>query len=195
MSWLPKEERHCIGCGKKGVVERRRCKDCAKEYNRLRAEKRYKKHGRHNYGSSTCPICGKPMTLWRKDQAAHLSCRRKVVSNYCIVPRSSKGNTVGRQVVLDLGIDIPEGWVVHHLDEDPWNNEDYSNLILLSRSDHNSLHRYLQHHWSLFLKENSSNPEDCWKVLRDQLTTAWFEKTGAKCLKIVDMLDNQQPSS
>ena len=62
------------------------------------------------------------------------------------------------------------------------------------RSDHNSLHRFLQYRRSLFLKENGSNPEDCWDILRDQLTTAWFEKTGAKCLKIVDILDNQQPS-
>lgn len=186
MGWLPKKERYCIKCGKKGIVERRRCKECAKEYNRLRAKNRYKKYGRHNFGSKPCAICGKPMILWRKDQISHLSCRRKVIDDYNKVPRSSEGNTSGRQVVLDLGIEIPKGWVVHHLDENPLNNN-IENLVLMSRSDHNSLHRHLQYHWSLFLKENSSNPENCWNILRDQLTTAWFERTGAKCLKITDI--------
>jgi len=37
---------------------------------------------------------------------------------------------------------IPRGWVVHHCDFNPHNNE-ISNLVLLKMGDHNRLHRYL----------------------------------------------------
>jgi hypothetical protein len=182
MSWIDKKDRCCIDCGKTPVEERRRCKECAKEYNRQRARERHREKGR-NYDKSVCPICQKEMILWRKNQLTHQSCRKKVVEDYGKVPRSKKGNTIGRQVVLDLGVEIPKNWVVHHLDENPENNT-IENLLLMSRSDHNSLHRYLQQNWSLWLKGHSSNPENCWDILRDQLTTAWLETTNANVIKI-----------
>jgi hypothetical protein len=43
-----------------------------------------------------------------------------------------------------LGIySIPKGWVVHHCDFNPHNN-DISNLVLLKMGDHMKLHRYLE---------------------------------------------------
>ena len=43
-----------------------------------------------------------------------------------------------------LGLtEIPKGWVVHHCDENPYNN-DFSNLVLLTMSDHTRLHQALK---------------------------------------------------
>lgn len=181
-----KENKFCVDCGQKGVAERRRCKECALEYNRQRARKRHIEKGRYNYGKGVCAICKKEMILWRKDQLTHSNYRRKTVDNYNNVSRSNKENTTGRQTVLDLGIRIPKGWVVHHLDENPENNE-IQNLIVMSRSDHCSLHRYLQLNWSLWLKNHSSNSENCWDTLRDRLTTAWLETTSANVIRIDDI--------
>lgn len=37
---------------------------------------------------------------------------------------------------------IPKGWIVHHCDFNPHNN-DFGNLVLLTMGDHSRLHRYL----------------------------------------------------
>ena len=76
--------------------------------------------------------------------------------------------------------------VVHHMDENPDNNQ-LSNLIILNRSYHAKLHRILEKNWSLFLKENNSNLENCWNILRGQLTTAYLEMNSANVLKITDI--------
>ncbi len=184
MSKIPLSRKKCIDCGKIGVVERKRCGECAKEYNRQRVKKRYEERG-HTFTLSTCAVCKQPMKAWRKNQIAHTGCRHKVVEDYNKIPRL-KGKTVGRQVVLSLGISIPKDWVVHHSDENPYNNIP-SNLVLMSRKAHNSLHRFLQNQRSLYLKKHSSISEDCWNTLRDHLTTAWLATTSAKVIKIDDI--------
>ena len=37
------------------------------------------------------------------------------------------------------------------------------------------------------LKNNSSNLENCWNILRDQLTTTWLETMNVKVIKITDI--------
>jgi hypothetical protein len=187
MPRTPKSEKQCIECGKTGIVERKRCKECAKEYNRKRAKERYSKYGRYNFGKSTCPVCNKEMTLWRRNQASHIECRHKVVDDYNAVSRNKFGTaTMARQIVLDLGIYIPENYVVHHVDENPENNA-LSNLLLLPNNAHCSLHRKLQYHRSLWLKDQSKYPENCWNILRDHLTTTWLETTDVTVIKIGDI--------
>ena len=44
-----------------------------------------------------------------------------------------------RLVVQAAGVDIPDGYVVHHRDGDTTNNE-LSNLEVMSRADHNRVH-------------------------------------------------------
>lgn len=178
--------KNCVDCGSQNVAERRRCRECAKFFNRRRAKDLYEKNGRYNYGESTCPICGKEMILWKKSQITHSSCRRKTVDNYNSVKRSNKANTIGRQKILDLGISIPIDYVVHHLDENPDNNN-LINLVLMSRSAHNKLHRILQQSWSSALKNAEENLENCWDTLRDQITTAFLETESANVLKISDI--------
>lgn len=182
-----KEKKHCIDCGRLGVHERHRCVECAKQYNRDRAKQRYSEIGRHNYGEGQCNICKKSMTLWRKDQQCHQACRKKIYDDYSKeVCRDTTVMTIGRRTIIDLGIVIPKGYVVHHLDENPLNN-DTKNLVLLSRNAHCSLHRYLQQNWSLWLKNHNSNPENCWDTLRDHLTKTWLEIASVRVIKINDI--------
>lgn len=181
-----KDEKYCIDCGKKGITERKRCKECARLYNNARAKERNIRLGRHNYGKTICPICNKEMILWRKEQGSHSTCKPKTIEDYNKIKRSPTGRTISRQLFFDYGINLSNDFIVHHLDENP-NNNVPSNLIAMSRSSHNSLHRYLQYNRSLFLKENSSNFENCWNILRDHLTKAWLETSSAKVLKISDI--------
>ena len=37
------------------------------------------------------------------------------------------------------------------------------------------------------MKNNSSNLENCWNILRDQLTTAYLETKSANVIKITDI--------
>jgi len=47
-------------------------------------------------------------------------------------------------VCQQLGLtQIPKGWCVHHCDMNPHNN-DFSNLVLLTMSNHRKLHSYLE---------------------------------------------------
>lgn len=190
MGHIPKEKRICIDCGKLGVQERRRCKDCAKEFNRLRAKKRHEIFGR-SFIIGECEWCRKELKKYRKEQKYHSQCFNEARLNsgndyYDATPRDKRGMTVGRRFVLDLGIQIPKGYVVHHVDMNPKNNVPI-NLWLMTRSSHAKLHRHLERHWSSFLKENDSNFVNCWDTLRDHLTTAWLETASVKVIKISDI--------
>lgn len=59
--------------------------------------------------------------------------------------------------------------------------------MILNRKEHSQLHRLLEKNWSLLLKDNSNNLENCWDTLRGQLTTAWLETKGANVIKITDI--------
>ena len=49
------------------------------------------------------------------------------------------------------------------------------------------LHRYLEKNWSLLLKNNSSNLENCWNNLRDLLTTTWLETMNVNVIKTTNI--------
>ena len=76
--------------------------------------------------------------------------------------------------------------IVHHLDENP-NNNTITNLLILNRTQHAKLHRYLEKNWSLLLKNNSSNLENCWNNLRDLLTTTWLETMNVNVIKTTNI--------
>ena len=181
---MKKEDRICIDCGKTGVHERKRCLECCRIYNRKRAKKTYQRNGRHFFGFGICSICKKEMKIWRVNQVSHCKCRPgKDTKNN---PIRQHGRYEARKVVDNLGIIIPKGYVIHHIDYNPTNN-DPSNLSLIDCRSHGSLHRFLEHHRSLWLKDHSSNSENCWNILRDHLTTTWFEKTNVKVIRIDDI--------
>tara|TARA_Y100000034_G_scaffold133495_2_gene199092 strand:- start:140 stop:529 length:390 start_codon:yes stop_codon:yes gene_type:complete len=93
---------------------------------------------------------------------------------------------IAREVSKDLGLIVDRYNVVHHVDEDPSNNF-LENLWIMHPKAHASLHAYLRRHRSLWAKGQSKNSEDCWKTLRDHLTTAWLETTSAKVTKLDDI--------
>ena len=185
----------CKRCNCDLTSNRMYCEECQKARKREYAKQRYKlmlDEGKQKkrYGIGICIYCGKEFIKNHKDQLGHNKCRiehlHKTVDNYNSVKRSNKGNTIGRQTILDLGLEISNNMVIHHRDEDP-NNNDYSNLILLNRSNHASLHRILEKNWSLLSKDNNSNLENCWNTLRDQLTTTYLETKSVKVIKIIDI--------
>ena len=46
---------------------------------------------------------------------------------------------------------------------------------------------YFRKNWSLLLKNNSSNLENCWNNLRDLLTTTWLETMNVNVIKTTNI--------
>lgn len=180
-------EKLCIDCNVNVSIERKRCRECVLIYNRERVKKYYKKD-KPRYGLTICDECGETLIKKSPHQTTHGKCKilHKTVEFYNNVSRSKNGNTKGRQVILDLGFKLSRNMVIHHVDENPENNI-LSNLWIINNKYHSQLHRYLEKQWSLLRKLNSSNLENCWNILRDQLTTTWLEITGVNVIKITDI--------
>lgn len=177
----------CIDCGSLEVVERKRCKPCVLVFNRQRVKK-YHKKDKPRYGIVNCIVCGEKLIQNKYGQEYHGVCkpRYKTIDNYNNVKRSNKANTIARQMILDLGFNLNRKIHVHHIDENP-NNNILSNFMLLNQSLHGKLHQFLLTQWSLYWKQYGSNLENCWNILRGQLTTTWLETTGVNVIKIIDI--------
>ena len=182
-----KKSKLCIDCNTNVSIERKRCKECVKIYNRERVKKYYTKN-KKRYGIIICDVCGETLIKGRPEQTTHGKCKiqHKTVDDYNTVLRSKQGNTIARQIIIDLGFQLNRNLVVHHIDENP-NNNILSNFWIINRKNHAKLHRFLEKQWSLLRKLNSSNLENCWNILRGQLTTTWLEITGVKVIKITDI--------
>lgn len=187
--------KNCIDCGKEGVFEKKRCKECDLVYNRNRAKRYYKKRkesGREftYYGISTCVVCGEPMILNHRNQQTHGKCKSGLSicnSNYNVYPRNKKGETIANGMVKDIFIcAFPKDIVVHHIDGDPTHNY-YSNFLIMNRKDHAKLHSFLRKERSLWLKSESSKDENCWKLLIVQKTTTWLEMASVIRVKISEI--------
>ncbi len=186
----------CQICGKELITEYKYCSNCKKQRKCEYQKQKYKtliNAGiyKQRYGIGICIYCGKEFIKNHPNQLGHGICKNsnvhKSVENYNQVKRTKDGRaTIGRKTILNLGIKIPKSMVVHHLDENPENNV-LSNLIIINRSFHASLHRQLEKSWSLLSKDNNSNLENCWKILRDQITTTYLETKDVKVLKISDI--------
>lgn len=186
--------RICQICGCELTTERKFCKDCKKARKREYAKAHYLVMANNGikklrYGITNCIFCGKEIIKNKPDQDTCFNCyklhKHKTVDNYNNVSRSKSGNTLGRETVKNLGLDI-KNMVIHHIDENPENNR-LDNLMILNRKFHASLHRFLEKNWSLLLKDSSSNLENCWNILRGQLTTTYLETKSVKVIKITDI--------
>lgn len=188
--------KHCQACGCELTTERKWCKSCKKARKREYAKQHYKNlinQGitKVRYGKTNCVYCGKEIIKNRPDQNVCYKCylehHYKTVDNYNSVKRSKTGlHTIGRQIIVTLGFKLTNNMVVHHIDENP-NNNNLSNLMLINRKHHGRLHSILAKNWSLLSKDNSSNLENCWNILRGQLTTAYLEMNSANVIKITDI--------
>lgn len=185
----------CIECGCELTTNKKYCSECSKAKKREYAKKRYqemKEKGiqKKRYGVGICIYCGKEFVKNRPEQLAHGKCKiehqHKTVDNYNSVKRTKDGyRTIGRDVIYQLGFNL-SNMIVHHIDENPDNNL-LSNLMILNKSHHAKLHRLLEKNWSLLSKDNNSNLENCWNILRDQLTKAYLETRSANVVKITDI--------
>lgn len=189
-------EKYCQNCGCELTTEYKWCESCRKARKREYAKNRYKNIiGSGNclkrYGTTNCIYCGKEIIKNRPDQDTCFDCYKlhhyKTVENYNAVKRTKTGKaTIGRQIILDLGFKLTHSMTVHHIDENP-NNNNLLNLMILSRKHHGRLHGILAKNWSLLSKDNNSNLENCWNILRGQLTTAYLEMNSANVIRITDI--------
>lgn len=187
--------RHCKICGCDLTTEYKICESCRKAKKREYAKNRYRtliaNGGKKlRYGITNCIYCGKEIIKNRPNQDTCYDCykehRHKTVENYNSVKRTKNGRaTIGRNTLLEMGFKLGK-MCVHHIDENPENNT-ISNLMILNRKNHASLHRILEKEWSLLSKDSNSNLENCWNILRGQLTTAYLETKSANVIKITDI--------
>lgn len=187
--------KHCQSCGCELTTEYKWCNSCKKARKREYAKNRYKQLKEEGwikirYGITNCIYCGKEIVKNRPNQDTCFDCYKKhhhkTVENYNSIKRTSDGRaTIGRQTILNLGFKLNK-LVVHHIDEN-LNNNNLSNLMILNRKEHASLHRFLEKNWSLLSKDSNSNLENCWNILRGQLTTAYLETKSANVIKIIDI--------
>jgi hypothetical protein len=74
---------------------------------------------------------------------------------------------------------ITKGWVVHHCDFNPHNN-DFSNLVLLSIGDHSRLHRYLAGATTISKESTLKWVETCGTPWRGDIVCSTQECVAAK---------------
>lgn len=183
----------CKICGKGRDVGSRKCTDCRKEANRVRAKKRFLEKGRTMYDKN-CVACKNPYRAWRKQSVLCPTCYKQsrmpageLASNNYVYKRYAKydyAHEHRRIVETYLGRILTTNEVIHHVDGNTKNN-DPSNLIVLTRSAHGKLHQYLNLQRVIWQKCQNENHENCWNSLIAPLTTAWLETTGAKVLRIM----------
>lgn len=126
------------------VVQRYVSMNYTKEYRSLRKQKTYR----------NSKLKGKN-PMWGKRRDDHPNYRGVVPDSKGYLMELKPSWYTGRKkskhvfqhhvvVARELGLsEIPKGWVVHHCDMDPYNNE-FDNLILLTVRDHTRLHNYLE---------------------------------------------------
>lgn len=169
----------CIDCGGPRELGRRRCLECQRARSRILSKKRHSLFGRYHYGKIHCKGCGKIIKKYRKDQRYCSKCycalmtKARSATNsytnaggegYCWMHRRIAESIFGRKLSSDE--------VVHHLDEDPRNN-DLENLVVMSRSMHAKLHCFLDR--SLLLQKESGNfSVSSWSSVRRNITKSWL---------------------
>ena len=104
---------------------------------------------------------------------------------YSYIPKQEKNKCWEHRRIAEqvLNRKLHTNEVVHHLDENPKNNN-LTNLIIISRKVHTSLHQFLKIQGVILEGSKNENNENCWDNLRVPMTTAWLETTDVKVLKL-----------
>lgn len=172
----------CKECGDQRESGRRLCKKCN--------SRRINSYPRYTW-TKECPACKNEFQAWRKHQLLCVGCyrlsdelRSKSLSTNNYVYLKQPGRTEHRFIAETvLGRSLQTNELVHHIDDNPKNN-DVINLLILDRRAHGRLHRYLDQQRVILEKSNSENFENCWKALIAPMTTTWLETTGVKVIKL-----------
>lgn len=186
----------CLGCGVDRQLGCRYCRPCLLIDKRKKAKARHDKNGRHHF-KSNCICCSAAFKAWRKEQVLCPACykdskKTNFKKNAYVFVKKTSGH-VHRQIaesLLKRKLDYNE--VVHHIDENQSNNN-IDNLMVISRHLHGKLHTFLRIQRVIWEKSQGENSVNCWDSLRVDQTKAWLEMTGAKVIKLIELV-NQQPS-
>lgn len=184
----------CKNCGSSDLVKNRKiCVSC----NNLRMKEYYSKRGKsiRIRPNSTCQICSEVYTKWRKSQVICPICyKQSLKTKYKNNCYKKIGCRDEHRVIAEnlLGRKLTYNEVVHHIDENPLNN-DLKNLLIMSRHHHGRLHGFLRIQRVAYEKSLGMNSVNCWNTFRVAQTTAWLETTNANVIKLCE-LGNQQPS-
>lgn len=170
----------CTECGKERESGRRLCRECYLESKRVQARKRYRTQGRYMY-RLVCIHCGKTYEGWRKEQKFCSNCwnqRHKINADiqstncYQYVPKDNYRWEHRKIAECILKRALRDHEVVHHLDNNPQNN-DPSNLSVLTREMHSRLHGYL-HNQRLLLGIDDSRT---WNNMFQDQAQLWLDST------------------
>jgi hypothetical protein len=184
----------CKECGQPRLLGRKLCRQCNLRRLRESTKKRLMDKGRYTW-KKNCLACGKEYQANRKDQKFCFSCAKlrqtlfiPVTNRYVYVNvanrQDSENNWAHRRLAEQiLGRRLNTHEIIHHIDGNPKNNIP-TNLIVISRSNHGKLHKYLADQRVILEKSGNENLGNCWNNLIVPITTAWLETTGAKVIKL-----------
>lgn len=172
---------YCVECGVQRLPGTRRCDTCQKEYKRNQARKRFGEKGRYTYGTFVCPLCGKEMRRWRKDQLTHQGCAYKMTNG--TRSQNQHGRYLANKELVLAGISKPKGFCIHHLDGNCQNNN-LSNLSIMHRTTHSKLHSHIAKSRITWLQTFQDTRESEWYQYQMRLTLAWLEEHDPKSLSL-----------
>lgn len=184
----------CIiqGCNNEADKGRRYCHSC---YLKIKSEQRAKRKAlglqvRTLY-ECVCLNCGKQFKGFTKNSKyCSKGCFKQSFTNtkknpYKYDSQNYKQNLWQHRNIVEnvLKRKLNTNEVIHHMDLNPLNNE-LTNLIVLSRSKHSSLHQYLNKQGAILKRLSNANFENCWNNLIVPMTTTWLETANVKVIKL-----------
>lgn len=181
------------GCNREVCKGRRYCRHHYLELKRKQFHERVESGTyRRTMYDKECILCGKSYKAWRKDskfcshKCSVASLKNEGINNY-VYSGDYKVSIWEHRVIASkiLGRKLNSNEVVHHVDLNPKNNS-LSNLIVLSRNKHASLHRYIGMQGALLKRLGNVNIENCWETWIHETTTTWLETAGVKVIKLSD---------
>lgn len=139
----------------------------------------------------SCTICGVAFKSARKNGKYCKTCFSKLnkftISSGSYVYNKGKykeSRLIHKAIASKmLGRPLSTNEVVHHMDGNKENNS-ISNLIVLSRSKHIALHKFLNMQGALMQECVNGNSENCWNSLIVPMTTTWLETANVKVIKL-----------
>lgn len=182
------------GCCNEVMFGRRYCREHYLERKRVMTKKRvldgtYRRTRYHK----TCTVCGKEYLAWTKSSkycsiaCSNGSLKYEGVNNYTYNRNYRNGIWAHRALARNvLGRNLSTNEVVHHIDMDPKNNS-LDNLLVISRSKHAALHRFINKQGAVLKQLSNVNIENCWDTWIRETTTAWLETASAKVIKLSDV--------
>jgi hypothetical protein len=170
----------CKECGLGRDVGRRLCKPCN--------NKRVYQYDRYTW-SKVCVACNSNYEAHRKIQVICADCyklQKALASriNNPYIATNIPGVHLHRRLAEEtLGRKLQTNEVVHHINDIPTDNS-LENLMVMSRTNHGKLHRFLDLQRVIWEKSQNENHGNCWNNLIAPITTTWLETTSVKVIKI-----------